>query len=212
MRPSSHKSPFSSRLVSGSWFEFFVPYKAVLFHAYSLHPSFSTSPPSSVNVFAASFVLIRKFFLKPRRPASQQATPRRRNLDPGTIAGGSRINVRPTSARASRSTRPVAGGNGSQFRPPHIAVRRPLSQPDSRNRTPELSTARKVTRSVAYFPASPSPKWRRHGRTWRSFSRREHLIEFFYTGDKARFRTDIENLVRQGLVEMKSSPRGPCRF
>lgn len=35
----------------------------------------------------------------------------------------------------------------------------------------------------------------------------EDLIEFFYQGDKVRFRPDIENLVRQGLLEMKSVPQ-----
>jgi hypothetical protein len=34
----------------------------------------------------------------------------------------------------------------------------------------------------------------------------EDLTEFFYAGDKARFRPDVENLVRQDLVEMKSIP------
>jgi hypothetical protein len=34
----------------------------------------------------------------------------------------------------------------------------------------------------------------------------EDLTEFFYGGDKRRFRPDIENLVHQGLVELKSIP------
>lgn len=34
----------------------------------------------------------------------------------------------------------------------------------------------------------------------------EDLIEFFYAGDSTRFRPDIENLVRQGLIEIKSVP------
>jgi len=34
----------------------------------------------------------------------------------------------------------------------------------------------------------------------------EDLIEFFYQGDKARFRPDLENAVRQGLVELKAIP------
>jgi hypothetical protein len=34
----------------------------------------------------------------------------------------------------------------------------------------------------------------------------EDLTEFFYQGDAARFRPDIENLVRQGLLELKSIP------
>jgi hypothetical protein len=34
----------------------------------------------------------------------------------------------------------------------------------------------------------------------------EDLIEFFYRGDTGRFRPDIENLVRQGLVKLKSIP------
>jgi hypothetical protein len=34
----------------------------------------------------------------------------------------------------------------------------------------------------------------------------EDLTEFFYQGDAARLRPDIENLVRQGLVELKSIP------
>jgi hypothetical protein len=34
----------------------------------------------------------------------------------------------------------------------------------------------------------------------------EDLIEFFYGGDKARFRPDIENLLGQGLLQLKSIP------
>jgi len=34
----------------------------------------------------------------------------------------------------------------------------------------------------------------------------EDLTEFFYAGDEARVRPEVENLVRQGLVEMKSIP------
>jgi hypothetical protein len=34
----------------------------------------------------------------------------------------------------------------------------------------------------------------------------EDLAEFAYGGDKGRMRPDIENLMRQGLVEMKSIP------
>jgi hypothetical protein len=34
----------------------------------------------------------------------------------------------------------------------------------------------------------------------------EDLTEFLYAGDKTRFRPDVENVVRQGLVEMKSVP------
>jgi hypothetical protein len=34
----------------------------------------------------------------------------------------------------------------------------------------------------------------------------EDLIEFLYGGDNMRFRPDVENLVRQGLVELKSIP------
>jgi hypothetical protein len=34
----------------------------------------------------------------------------------------------------------------------------------------------------------------------------EDLTEFFYLGDKGRFRTDLENLVGQGLAELKSIP------
>lgn len=35
----------------------------------------------------------------------------------------------------------------------------------------------------------------------------DDLIEFFYHGDKMRLRPDIQNLVRQGLLEMKSVPQ-----
>jgi hypothetical protein len=35
----------------------------------------------------------------------------------------------------------------------------------------------------------------------------EDLLDFFCGGDKARFRTDIENLSRQGLVEIKAIPQ-----
>ena len=42
---------------------FFVPYKLVLWHAYST-PILGYVGILSVNVFAAAFVLIRKFFLK----------------------------------------------------------------------------------------------------------------------------------------------------
>jgi hypothetical protein len=34
----------------------------------------------------------------------------------------------------------------------------------------------------------------------------EDLIEFFYDGDKDRFRLDMENLMRQGLVQAKAVP------
>jgi len=34
----------------------------------------------------------------------------------------------------------------------------------------------------------------------------EDLTEFFYGGDRARFRADLENLSRQGLVEIKAIP------
>jgi hypothetical protein len=34
----------------------------------------------------------------------------------------------------------------------------------------------------------------------------EDFVRFFYNGDAARFRTDVENLVRQGLVQLKSVP------
>jgi hypothetical protein len=34
----------------------------------------------------------------------------------------------------------------------------------------------------------------------------EDLIEFFYTGDKGRFRPDIENLLGQGLLQLKVIP------
>ena len=34
----------------------------------------------------------------------------------------------------------------------------------------------------------------------------EDLAEFAYAGDKARMRPDVENLLRQGLVELKSIP------
>ena len=43
--------------------KFFVPYKAILFHAYST-PILLYAATLSINVFAAAFVLIRKFFLK----------------------------------------------------------------------------------------------------------------------------------------------------
>ncbi|MGB2667505.1 MAG: hypothetical protein WAK48_26125 [Candidatus Acidiferrum sp.] len=54
-------------LTLGFWLmgelKFFVPYKAVLFHAYTA-PILLYVTALFVNVFAASFVLIRKFFLK----------------------------------------------------------------------------------------------------------------------------------------------------
>ena len=34
----------------------------------------------------------------------------------------------------------------------------------------------------------------------------EDLIDFFYAGDKARFRTDLEHLSLQGLIEIKAVP------
>jgi hypothetical protein len=34
----------------------------------------------------------------------------------------------------------------------------------------------------------------------------EDLIEFFYAGDKYRFRPDTENLIRQGLIQAKAIP------
>ena len=54
-------------LALGFWLmgelKFFVPYKAVLWRAYAA-PIVSYIAILSVNVFAAAFVLIRKFFLK----------------------------------------------------------------------------------------------------------------------------------------------------
>ena len=54
-------------LALGFWLmgelRFFVPYKLVLWHAYST-PILGYVGILSVNVFAAAFVLIRKFFLK----------------------------------------------------------------------------------------------------------------------------------------------------
>ncbi len=54
-------------LTLGFWLmgelKFFVPYKAILFHAYTA-PILLYVAALFVNVFAASFVLIRKFFLK----------------------------------------------------------------------------------------------------------------------------------------------------
>jgi hypothetical protein len=35
----------------------------------------------------------------------------------------------------------------------------------------------------------------------------EHLIEFFYAGAQDRFRTDLDNLARQGLLEIKRVPQ-----
>jgi hypothetical protein len=37
----------------------------------------------------------------------------------------------------------------------------------------------------------------------------EDLIEFFYVGDQNRFRTDVNNLIRQGLVLAKTIPHEP---
>ena len=54
-------------LALGFWLmdelKFFVPYKAVLLHAYA-DPILIYVGALFVNVFAAAFVLIRKFFLK----------------------------------------------------------------------------------------------------------------------------------------------------
>jgi hypothetical protein len=54
-------------LALGFWLmgelKFFVPYKAVLLHAY-VAPILVYTTALFVNVFAAAFVLIRKFFLK----------------------------------------------------------------------------------------------------------------------------------------------------
>ena len=54
-------------LALGFWLmgelKFFVPYKAVLLHAY-VAPILVYAAALFVNVFAAAFVLIRKFFLK----------------------------------------------------------------------------------------------------------------------------------------------------
>lgn len=54
-------------LALGFWLmgelKFFVPYKLVLWHAYAT-PILAYLGILSLNVFAAAFVLIRKFFLK----------------------------------------------------------------------------------------------------------------------------------------------------
>jgi hypothetical protein len=54
-------------LALGFWLmgelKFFVPYKAILFRAYST-PILLYAVALFINVFAAAFVLIRKFFLK----------------------------------------------------------------------------------------------------------------------------------------------------
>jgi hypothetical protein len=54
-------------LALGFWLmgelKFLVPYKAVLFHAYGT-PILIYAAALFLNVFAAAFVLIRKFFLK----------------------------------------------------------------------------------------------------------------------------------------------------
>jgi hypothetical protein len=54
-------------LAFGFWLmgelRFLVPYKGVLFHAYAV-PILTYLAALALNVFAAAFVLIRKFFLK----------------------------------------------------------------------------------------------------------------------------------------------------
>ena len=67
MIPSALLITVALLLALGFWLmgelKFFVPYKAVLFHAYATAILVYLAA-LFVNVFAASFVLIRKFFLK----------------------------------------------------------------------------------------------------------------------------------------------------
>jgi hypothetical protein len=67
MIPSSLLITVATLLALGFWLmgelKFFVPYKAVLFDAYAT-PILIYASALFVNVFAAAFVLIRKFFLK----------------------------------------------------------------------------------------------------------------------------------------------------
>jgi len=67
MIPSALLITVALLLALGFWLmgelKFFIPYKAVLFHAYATAILVYLAT-LFVNVFAASFVLIRKFFLK----------------------------------------------------------------------------------------------------------------------------------------------------
>jgi hypothetical protein len=67
MIPSALLITIALLLALGFWLmgelKFFIPFKAVLFHAYA-KAILVYLAALFVNVFAASFVLIRKFFLK----------------------------------------------------------------------------------------------------------------------------------------------------
>jgi hypothetical protein len=113
-------------------------------------------------------------------------------------------------------------------RPEFIETRElttPFSDPESRS--PEEKPARDSNSETQIQPRHPSRSVRPReiqeirGRTYRVRDSevkamvelgkfrtiaQEDLIEFFYAGDKGRFRADMENLVRQGLVELKSVP------
>ncbi len=113
-------------------------------------------------------------------------------------------------------------------RPEFIETRElttPLS--DLESRSPEEKPARASNSETQIQPRHPSRLARPRqiqeirGRTYRVRDSevkamvelgkfraiaQEDLIEFFYAGDKGRFRPDMENLVRQGLLEIKAIP------
>ena len=90
-------------------------------------------------------------------------------------------------------------------------------------RTPESLADRDLgRRDPASLPTEPRQIYEIRGRTFRVRESevgamveigkfrsiaQEDLVEFFYRGDPRRFRTDIENLLGQGLLQLKAVPQ-----
>jgi len=110
--------------------------------------------------------------------------------------------------------------------PPRSVNPRPNSPREKRSPANKLPTTvlqsqRKTTIETQLLPLSPGRSMKVRGRTYRLRNSetttmvklgkfraiaQEDLAEFAYGADKGRMRPDIENLMRQGLVEMKSIP------
>ena len=112
------------------------------------------------------------------------------------------------------------------FRPPaSVTEAEPeASSSDRESRSPEsISPAGSSSRAKGRDPLSTEPRQVHEirGRTYRvrpsevgtmvelgkfRAIAQEDLVEFFYTGDKNRFRPDTENLLRQELIQAKAIP------
>jgi hypothetical protein len=152
------------------WFmgelKFFAPYKLVLWREYAT-PTQTYVALLSVNVLAAAFVFIRKFFLKDTgRKLS--------HLDKQLHTCGTKVRAA-CQVREGRAER-ADSHSGLRNPGPHL----------SRLRTSEIATMVEVGKFRVIA--------------------QEDLTEFAYSSDKGRMRPDVENLIRQGLVKMKSIP------